>query len=281
MKLRSKLWAEVITVLGVTSTLASFFPINERLKQLLLVLAILIIAIRGLFFYLQVRKRSAFNSKFLLSANKVHNVEFNNAEFEIVVCSTESDVVRCAQYEASFFPEVAFNPKTVIAMWKKFPRAITYLKKKNDTKIVGLVSIWPISKAAYEELILGSWQESDISHRSVLREPGTYWWLGTLELSNEYHMNPGAIRTLFMASISNWLHELEAHEIRNVKLVATAQSDQGLKLLEHLGFVKHVDKDPQTYGIDGTSRELANRLEQLLPRFWAGLSDRLEALRIG
>lgn len=279
MKLRHKLWTEIATLLGITSAFVSLAPINDHLRRVTFFVLLCAILIRFLQLTYQNRKRRAFNANFLVTSDLVHNQNEKELDYFVKICNSESEIVRVVEFDRVFFPEESFATQKVIEMWRRFPRAITYISEVTSIEILGLISIWPVSKVAYQGLLSGDWQESDVQPRHIQRTPGEYWWIGSLEIAKEIRKSRTAYRLLLTTAISNWIYETTSKNINHVYVVATAQSKDGQKLLKSLGFVVHKEKEPQTYGVDGVQSEISMWLEKRSPHVLEGLNEKIESMR--
>lgn len=177
--------------------------------------------------------------------------------------SSERVVKECHDLERQVFGHGAFSLTKICQWWRKYQRGIVVARRNDRT--VGLVGLWPISRAAWANLSGGKITELELGIRSVRPEPeGECWWyIGSILVATGVS-RPLVVGALFEFLMTEWISGLPRGPH---SFVASAYTAEGKRLLEKLGFVPSISADEHPIFVmrSQTSAQLRSTFDQMFP----------------
>ena len=212
------------------------------------------------------RNREPVGRTFLedLSTNSSKTLELTN--FRIFDALLDSDVTRASQFEATFFPDDAFDSSLLLKMTQRYRPGIT-MATDSENAVVSLMGLWPISKKVYEDLKSGRIDEVEITYRDIsIRGPLRCWWLGVIATeANTRKRNPFLTAHVLKYGLAKWQRDCSAEG--QAGIIASGFTVGGSKVASHLGMAKVDGKSHDIYFIEGTRDDIEKRFLQAFPHF--------------
>jgi hypothetical protein len=120
----------------------------------------------------------------------------------------ESEIRWVSRLDASIYGAESVDYEGLCGWWRAYPKGIYALWK--DSRIVGAVGIWPLRREAYDRLVAGQMDETDIKAEDIwggnARESHPYWYFADIVLEEEYHKTRERLALILMEeSVRNWL----------------------------------------------------------------------------
>lgn len=140
----------------------------------------------------------------------------------------------------------------------------TFILAYDDDKMIGYLCFLPISQRLYNELInTETFHDDDISPDDIENyHDGVNLYLLSIAILPEYQNSDVIIK--MTSEFSNFVKNKEENGIKFNNIVASAVSEDGEKLLSHLGFNKIKTVEDQ-YVLYGYNQELINDVYIMIP----------------
>ena len=151
------------------------------------------------------------------------------------------------QLDITSFENSNLTLEQVVSWWNKYKKGVYALY--NNSEVLGYISCWPVTFAAYEGLISGVKLEHQICDKDIVSDPKlaeqSYWYIGSIMLSIKYRKSRLLIKFL-NDSIVNILIDLKSD--KEISLCAFAYSLEGERILSRLKFDKHLEACQSSHG---------------------------------
>ena len=229
-------------VLGTFSVISAVFSIvaieQAWISYAALTCTGLAIIISALFFF---RAREFDNA--LKDLNKaLERTALGSSDFELRTLKNEAELKEIWQISQSIYGETNVEFDKVLSWWKCYPKGVYVLYQQFT--VVGYLSLWPLRKQAFNDILAGKRRERAITARSICAEnyqkPRTHWYISNIVIRGKYRKTV-AIKILILESLRRWITEAKFDS--GVKLCALAYSKDGEQLLRGFGFSKYREAD--------------------------------------
>jgi hypothetical protein len=235
--MKSNLYKYLGFVFAAFSLISAVFSIVAIEKRWILyaVLACTGVAmiVSALFFF---RAREFDNA--LKDLNKaLEKTDLGPSIFELRNLKNEAELKEIWKISQSIYRENNVEFNKVLSWWKCYQKGVYVLYQ--EFTIVGYLSLWPLKKQAFKDILAGNRRERAITARSICEEsykkPITHWYISNIVISNKYRKT-GALKILILEVLRRWINEAKFDS--DIKLCALAYSKEGEALLRRFGFSK-------------------------------------------
>lgn len=220
-------FAGVAFIVGV----AGLTTMDKRVIAAVIVVCV-VLAVLSAVYFLRSSKNPAF--KELIAGVPVSN--------EILVRSirNEAELRAVSKLDQEYFGAESIDLPGLLGWWKRYPEGVHVLVKGSE--IMGAVGIWPLSKKAFQELVSGNLEDSEIKPTNLSkrsdRKSRSYWYFADIVLSKKYKGKKLSFR-LLEGAIKRWIET--GNLAPKIELCAIGLGDGGVRLLKRFGFMLHVE----------------------------------------
>lgn len=242
MRMKSNLYKYLGFVFGAFSLISAVFSIVAIEKRWILYAALsctgIAMIVSALFFF---RAREYDNALKDLS-KALERTDIITSTFELRTLKNEAELREIWQISQSIYGEMNVEFNKVLAWWKCYEKGVYVLYE--EFTIVGYLSLWPLKKQAFKDILAGNRRERAITARSICEEnyqkPKTHWYISNIVIRNKYRKT-SALKILILEGLRRWINEAKFES--GVKLCALAYSREGEALLRRFGFSKFREAD--------------------------------------
>lgn len=242
----SKLLTFVFAAFSVISAFFSVFAIQQSWIRIgILTCTLLCIVVSGLFF-LKVRQYD--NAASVLSGALGRRMP-ESSSFELRTINNKVELKEVWNISQSIYGADNVDFDKVISWWQCYHNGIYILCR--DHTIAGYLSMWPIKKQTFKDIIRGSRRERELKAQSILgyksQKPRTYWYITNIVVRKQFKKEKAVI-VLLRGALAKWL--AEANLDSEIYICALGYSKEGEAMLKRYGFRKYkeaeetLDKQP-------------------------------------
>jgi hypothetical protein len=173
---------------------------------------------------------------------------------------TEEGVRHIGMLDREEYGESSVSIEGLLAWYHAYPKGVWLLCKKG---IVGGLGLWPVTEAAFEELVQGRYKETDLKSKHICSEgkPFSRWYLADLIVDRQ-NRNRGRGILLAEKAIEDWLNGDEVPADGVVELCSLGMTAPGKNLLRSFGLDSH-GMSPDGYAVFHRAA-LVSELKELL-----------------
>ncbi len=154
----------------------------------------------------------------------------------------EAELKEIWRISQSIYGDMNVEFDKVVSWWRCYPKGVYVLYQ--GVTIIGYLSLWPLKKRAFEDMLAGNRRERAITARSICDaswvKPKTYWYVSNIVIRRKYRRTE-ALRILIFKASQSWIREVDSNN--EMKLCALAYSKEGEALLKRFGFSKFKDAE--------------------------------------
>ena len=190
--------------------------------------------------------------------------DFSTAAFDVFPVTIATDVIRFANFEREFFPDLddtdMWSREQYLEAFARYPKALTLAVARDNPRVVAGFDMWPLTKRSYQGLVKGTLREGNLTATDIATKPGECWYAGTIISDKRVRRaEPSLTPSVISAALNTWM--LETSSVSDLRIVTVVWSDCGARLAQQLGFAKLGEGEPpQIWTLEGDRDSVIERL---------------------
>ena len=223
-------------VLGIVlSLLGTWGQLGGAPRTVLLVICVSV-AVYGIGTWVNgVDRQRAAADIFLSKIRRVVAGLTGNAAFDVRHLRDAGEVHELDKLDATYYGDAAIPEGLLLKWWRKYPNGLC-AAFDDLGNIAGGLGIWPLTRAAYEDLRNGHRSESQLSSASLAANQYAdckYWYVSGVMVKSDAR-NTSVLHELVFFALHSFV--LGTENAPAVRLVAVATSKEGALLLRNFRF---------------------------------------------
>ena len=256
-------WVLILAVLGAISAISSILTSNPAVQASTAASLVLVVAAVAW----SRRSRDSIGKSTLKSLTSDPTAVADQSvlvDFEIRDAALDTDARQVTEFERVYFKDESIDARMLVGIWRRYRRGLTMGISRSTGRVVSAVGIWPITARSFDLLTTGLKSENDMLPRDIsVRPVKRHWWIGgivTDQRTRERH--PSLTPAMIATALSKWAEDCPVDG--DLHVVAVAVSDNGLKLIRRMGFVR-TGPDDKIHVISGPAAEVLARVKSAFP----------------